>query len=198
VLVLVLGASLGVGYAWTRNQYFVGAAGDRVAIYQGLPESLPGVELSSVFEIQPLQLSTLPPYYRDMITAGIEVESLDAARQTVAQLTETAKRCASPTPRPPSTSPSAPPSRPPSATPSGTPSGPASAGPPTTSPTVIGPSVPSTPIPSASAPVTAAPNTPAPNTPPPSTPARTPQASTPAPVSPSPSVSPSVAPRPDC
>ena len=31
-----------------------------MAIYQGLPESLPGVQLSSVYEVQPLLLSTLP------------------------------------------------------------------------------------------------------------------------------------------
>ena len=39
-----------------------------------------------------------------MITAGIEVNSLEAARQTVAELTETAQRCAQPagpTPRRP-------------------------------------------------------------------------------------------------
>ena len=45
-LVLIVGAGLGAGYAWTRSQYFVGAAEERVAIYQGLPAALPGVHLS--------------------------------------------------------------------------------------------------------------------------------------------------------
>ncbi len=141
VLVLVVGGGLGAGYAWTRNQYFVGAAGDQVAIYQGLPENLPGIQLSTVYEIQPLQLSTLPPYYRDMIAAGIEVESLDAARQTVAQLTDTARRCAAktPTPRPPTT-----PDRPvPPSVPPTTPTSPRSP--------QVGPTVPASPRPPATA-----------------------------------------------
>ena len=57
-LVLIVGAGLGAGYAWTRNQFFVGAANDRVAIYQGLPGSLPGIQLSTVYEVQPLLLNT--------------------------------------------------------------------------------------------------------------------------------------------
>ena len=39
VLLLIAAAGLGTAYAWTRTQYFVGAAGDHVAIYQGLSES---------------------------------------------------------------------------------------------------------------------------------------------------------------
>ena len=165
VMVLVLGAGLGAGYAWTRNQYFVGAAADRVAIYQGLPENLPGIQLSSVYEIQPLQLSSLPQYYRDMIGAGIEVESLDAARQTVAQLTETAKRCAqtiptrSPTPSPPVTPP---PASPPASTPPPGGATPGTSTAPSPRPTVIGPTVSPPPLqPSTSASGPAQPSTPA-------------------------------------
>ena len=173
VLVLVLGAGLGAGYAWTRNQYFVGAAADRVAIYQGLPENLPGVQLSSVYEIQPLQLSALPQYYRDLIAGGIEVESLDAARQTVAQLTETARRCTPTTPTPrPTTPPATPPVTPP-ATPPATPRTPA----PPSGGTPIGPTAPSTPVrpPTSSAPpVTSPPVTSPPPPPPPPPPPRPP------------------------
>ncbi len=140
-LVLIVGAGLGAGYAWTRNQYFVGAANDRVAIFQGLPESLPGVQLSSVYEVQPLLLNTLPPYYQNMITAGIEVNSLDAARRTVAELTETARRCARPTPAPTPTPTATPRPSVPAPSPAPRPSTPAPR--PTPTPTVIGPTVPS-------------------------------------------------------
>ena len=135
-LVLIVGAGLGAGYAWTRSQYFVGASQERVAIYQGLPAALPGVNLSSVYEVQPLLLSSLPAYYQNMITTGIEVNSLEAARQTVAELTETARRCAQPSPRPtPAPRPSVAP----------TPTSTLRPKPPTPAPTGNGPTVPSTP-----------------------------------------------------
>ena len=44
-----------------------------MAIYQGLPESVPGVPLSEVYEVQPLAVSELPPYYQEQVRANIEV-----------------------------------------------------------------------------------------------------------------------------
>ncbi|WP_375430867.1 PP2C family protein-serine/threonine phosphatase [uncultured Friedmanniella sp.] len=93
VLLLVVAAASGAAYAWGRTQYYVGASGDQVAIYQGLPERIV-VPLSRVYELQPVTLTGLPTFYQDMVRNGIEVSSLGAARQTVAELTETAKRCA--------------------------------------------------------------------------------------------------------
>ena len=61
-------AGLGAGYAWTRTQYFVGAAGDQVAIYQGLPDGIPGLQLSQVYEVQDLPVASLPPYYQAQVT----------------------------------------------------------------------------------------------------------------------------------
>ncbi len=99
VVLLVAGAGLGAGYAWTRTQYFVGAAGEQVAIFQGLPDGIPGLALSSVYEVQDLPVASLPPYYQAEVAAGIEVASVDAARVTIEQLRAMARRCASsPTP----------------------------------------------------------------------------------------------------
>ena len=135
VLVLVLGAGLGTAYAWTRTQYYVGAAGEQVAIYQGLSDGLPGIRLSKVFEVQPdLAVSALPPYYQERVRANIDVSSLGAARETVYELKEAAARCAgkpgtgepssSPTPSPePTGKPSGKPSPTASTTPTSTPSG---------------------------------------------------------------------------
>ena len=93
VVVLLATVALGSAYAWTRTQYFVGVAQDRVAIYQGLSDSLPGLQLSHVYEIQPLAVGDLPPYYQEKVKANIEVQSLSSARQTVGELTEAAQRC---------------------------------------------------------------------------------------------------------
>ena len=99
-ILLVAAAGLGAGYAWTRTQYFVGAAGDQVAIYQGLPDGIPGLQLAQVYEVQDLPVASLPPYYQGQVTAGIEVASVEAARVTVEELREMARRCAQPTPSP--------------------------------------------------------------------------------------------------
>ncbi len=111
VLVLIAGAGLGAAFAWTRTQFYVGASGDQVAIFQGLPDSVPGLRLSRVYEVQELPVASLPPFYQEKVAATIEVATLDAARQTVAELTEAARRCATqrkPKPKPtPSVSPSA-------------------------------------------------------------------------------------------
>ncbi|HEU5486284.1 MAG TPA: protein phosphatase 2C domain-containing protein [Microlunatus sp.] len=120
-VLLVAAAGLGAGYAWTRTQYFVGAADGQVAIYTGLPDGIPGLSLSQVYEVQNLPVSTLPPYYQAQVTAGIEVSSLEAARATVGQLEQAAARCAEP-PASPSAKPSASPSAKPSASPSVKPS----------------------------------------------------------------------------
>ena len=97
VLVIVALAGLGTAYAWTRTQYFVGADRDKVAIFQGLSEGIPGLSLSRVYEVQQLTISELPPFYQDQVKAKIDVPSLNSARATVAELSEAAKRCA---PRP--------------------------------------------------------------------------------------------------
>ena len=43
ILLLVAVAGLGMAYGWTRTQYFVGADRDRVAIFQGLSDGIPGL-----------------------------------------------------------------------------------------------------------------------------------------------------------
>jgi PPM family protein phosphatase len=121
VLLLVAAAALGSAYSWARSQFYVGVAGAQVAIYQGLADSLPAIPLSRVYEVQPLALAALPPYYQDQVRANIEVPSLESARETVSRLAAEAKRCASPPPPPtptakPSTTPIATTVTPPPAT----------------------------------------------------------------------------------
>jgi PPM family protein phosphatase len=93
-LILIAVAGLGAAYAWTRTQYFVGADQDKVAIFQGLSEGLPGLSLSRVYEVQQVTVSELPPFYQEQVKANIDVPSLDSARATVAELSAAAERCA--------------------------------------------------------------------------------------------------------
>jgi PPM family protein phosphatase len=92
--VLIAVGALGSAYAWTRTQYFVGVSSEQVAIFKGLSDSVPGIKLSSVYEIQPLPVADLPPYYQEKVRANIDVSSLSSARQTVGELVEAAERCA--------------------------------------------------------------------------------------------------------
>ena len=128
VLLLIAATGVGVAYRWTRTQYFVGADQEKVAIFQGLSDGLPGLSLSRVYEVQQLAVNELPPFYQEQVKANIDVSSLDSARATVAELNEAARRCASPqptaSPRPtPGSKPGATPAKKPSSKP--TPSAPA-------------------------------------------------------------------------
>jgi serine/threonine protein phosphatase PrpC len=121
VLLLVVGAGLGAAYAWTRTQFYVGVAGEQVAIYQGLADAVPVVSLSRVYEVQTLTVAALPPYYAARVRRNIEVPDLDSARATVTELRTAAERCAAePTPRPtPAPTPTPAPSIQPTPVPSG-------------------------------------------------------------------------------
>jgi PPM family protein phosphatase len=131
LLVLIVVAGLGMAYAWTRTQYFVGADQEKVAIFQGLSEGLPGLSLSRVYEVQQVTVSDLPPFYQEQVKAKIDVPSLHSARATVAELSAAAERCANPAPTTsprtptPGSKPSPTPSKQPGGMPTPTPSAPA-------------------------------------------------------------------------
>lgn len=95
VAVIVLAAAAGAGFAWARTQYYVGADDEHVAIYQGLNQSVPGVRLSRVYEVQQVRMNHLPRYYQDMVRGTISAENLSEARGTVRQLHDIAERCRS-------------------------------------------------------------------------------------------------------
>jgi len=120
VVVLILAVASAAGFSWTRTQYYVGADNESVAIFQGLNESVPGIPLSRVYEVQQLALRDLPPYYQGMVRDGIETGTLDSARATVIQLKQTAARCAvTPTQPQQTSSPSPTPSKKPTNKPGG-------------------------------------------------------------------------------
>ena len=134
VLLLVAGAGLGTAYAWTRTQYFVGAAGDQVAIYQGLSDGLPGHPAVRVYEVQELTgrqrpAAVLPGagpgQHRRLQPGGGPRDRARADRdgQALRQPTGTGEPSSSPTPSPSNTGkPTGKPSPTASTTPTSTPS----------------------------------------------------------------------------
>jgi PPM family protein phosphatase len=130
VLVVVLGLIGGGGwfaYSWTQKQYYVGTDGDYVAIYKGVDQVLPGVNLSSLYEKQALQVDKLPTYNREQVEGTIQADDLAAARQIVSELERAAAECAAKpntptaTPKPSTSVPVTTPPKPPATTPVSTP-----------------------------------------------------------------------------
>jgi len=90
----VLAAAVAAAYSWSQQQFYVGSANGRVAIYRGLEQDLPGVELSKVEQEFDLTLEELPTFERDRVEAGIEASSFEDAEDTVAALQQRAAECA--------------------------------------------------------------------------------------------------------
>lgn len=78
---VVLAAFL--GYRYTQTRYYVGFEGDRVAIFQGVHNSVGPIRLSHVVEVTDLDAADLSPYARSSIEETIATSSLDAARAVV-------------------------------------------------------------------------------------------------------------------
>ena len=86
VFLILFATSLAVGFLWIRGQYYVGTTDDRVAIYQGVPQSVGPLELSSVEEGTDIPLSRLPGYSRQRVEAGLPAQDLNHAREILMDL----------------------------------------------------------------------------------------------------------------
>ncbi len=112
VVLVLLGAAGGALWGWSRDQYYVGSDAGSVAVYQGLSQSVLGVELSSVHRDEGIPLASLSDYSRRQVEGTIAADGLDEAQRIVARLQEESARCeaappaGAPTPAPaPTTAP---------------------------------------------------------------------------------------------
>ena len=79
-LLWVAGAA---GWTWSQQQYYVGVHEGRVTIFRGVEADLPGVALSSPYEVTDIDVDDLSEYDRGQVEEGIGVAGLDSARRTV-------------------------------------------------------------------------------------------------------------------
>ncbi len=93
VLLGLVGGGTWFFYNWTQKQYYVGTDGDYVAIYKGVDQAIPGLNLSSLYEKQSLQVDKLPTYSREQVEGTIQADDLAAARQIVGELQRAAEEC---------------------------------------------------------------------------------------------------------
>jgi PPM family protein phosphatase len=90
---LVIGAGGGLWYSYTQEQYYVGADGDYIGIYQGIPEPVFSLPLSKLVEADSTRIADLPPYYQEQVRQTMPAGSLDAARASLVTLKNKATEC---------------------------------------------------------------------------------------------------------
>jgi PPM family protein phosphatase len=107
LVVALLAAGLGAGWAYVRSQYYVGVDGESVAIYRGVRGSVAGVDFSSVAERTSLDVERLDGIWRSRVQRGVVVSDRTAASRFVARLEDDNPECtpepaagATPTPTP--------------------------------------------------------------------------------------------------
>src|SRR5699024_2790726 len=86
VFLILFASSVAVGFLWIRGQYYVVTTDDRVAISQGVHQSLGPLELSSVEESTEIPLSRLPGYSRQRVEDGLPAQDLNHAREILMDL----------------------------------------------------------------------------------------------------------------
>lgn len=94
---LVTMAALWAGQTWLMGQWFVAVQGPAgtgtVAIYQGVPTTLAGVELSTLNQNTALTVGSLPLFDQELVSKGIPAADLADAERIVAELQSRADEC---------------------------------------------------------------------------------------------------------
>ncbi len=86
VLVGLLWMAGAAAYVWTQKQFYVGVHDGAVTIFRGIDTELGDYSLGTPYEESDLAVATLNDYARSQVEAGIEAESLAAARETIENL----------------------------------------------------------------------------------------------------------------
>ncbi|MEO3855540.1 Stp1/IreP family PP2C-type Ser/Thr phosphatase [Acrocarpospora sp. B8E8] len=94
-LLVVFAAALGLGgyygYQWTQQQFYVGAEGDKLVVFQGVNADLGIVSLKHIVHDPKLSVSALPPVEQARVRGTIPVDSLEAGKERILTLQGTVK-----------------------------------------------------------------------------------------------------------
>ena len=88
-VLLVISGLVGAAFAayeWTQTRYFVGESNGFVAIYQGVPENVGPLSLSTLYEQTDVSLDSLQIFEQERVTSVLPAESLDDAQAIVDRL----------------------------------------------------------------------------------------------------------------
>jgi protein phosphatase len=88
VLLGLLGAGVWGGWTWTQRQYYVGATEDgQLAVFQGVPGQIAGLNLSSVHSTSGTELTDLTAAAQEQVKQGIQAKDQPDAARRLAELT---------------------------------------------------------------------------------------------------------------
>lgn len=94
VAAVLLGVVGWSAYAWSQQQFFVGADGSgEVTIYRGLAQQLGPLQVSSVFEAQDIDVAELPEFAHRLVSETIPAQDLAEARTIVSSLRDQVELC---------------------------------------------------------------------------------------------------------
>lgn len=80
---------------WTTSQWYVTDFNGRVAMYQGVPQTIGPIALSRLDVLTEIRLNSLPTFDRQQVHAGITAGSRDEAQAVIVSIREVVQRCAS-------------------------------------------------------------------------------------------------------
>ncbi|MEO3926329.1 PP2C family serine/threonine-protein phosphatase [Micromonosporaceae bacterium B7E4] len=84
----VVGAGLWFGWDYTQRQYYVGATDDgQLAVFQGVPGRIAGLDLSNVHATSPTKLDDLTDAAQEQVKQGIQADDEPDAERRLAELT---------------------------------------------------------------------------------------------------------------
>ncbi|KRF09041.1 serine/threonine protein phosphatase [Arthrobacter sp. Soil782] len=132
LMALILAAVLSLGYVWTQTRYYVATFDNRVAIYNGVAQTLGPIPLSHVDQTTDIPVSSLPEFQRNRLENTLAASDLEHAQDIVEDLRQSLR--ALPCPPESNPSPSASPSPTVSASPETASPEPSSSGSPTPEP----------------------------------------------------------------
>jgi PPM family protein phosphatase len=88
-LLVVLGGGLWAGYRYTQHQYYVGATdGGQLAVFQGVPGQIAGLDLSKVSYTSPARLDDLTTVAQERVKQGIHADNQPDAQRRLTELTD--------------------------------------------------------------------------------------------------------------
>ena len=86
LLAALVGVLVGGGFAafnWIKNSAYLIEQDGKVAIYQGIPDDIPGLETHTLVELTDMDIDDVPPRAQTHIREGMTVESIEKAQQLV-------------------------------------------------------------------------------------------------------------------
>jgi protein phosphatase len=92
LLLVVIGGGY-LGWQYTQDQYYVGTDGSEVAIFQGINQSVAGINLSHLYKHTGIPLAGVPTTYQSQIRATTSPGSLSSAEGTVQTIRTAYQAC---------------------------------------------------------------------------------------------------------